>query len=456
MIGSTPMAGEANWHPVHRANAMLRAALLSSARAAESSPESYGAGSLSYAVESVFQGPVSITFPRPLAVRLEALAREQNDAFPGFETMMRELHRDSPQEDDGANFYTPDELETDVALELEHDASPPLDVRSLLEEFRRRQRHASILVAGSILTATVLTIGGVLLVASLAVPGPLPGGNDQSLSRSTSIAWQPPVLNSNAGLTAAVSTNQAAKGEPLAVPGILSATSRASSPQTQTILATSGRQIALAPLLPAGQAGYFLIRGLPLAATLSTGRQSDSGTWLVKAEHAGDLRLAIGEVAEGDYPIEIYVLQSGDQPQARRSLMLRVEAPSRIHQAAASGKDWALALLDVVPAARAAEAPAPVETEAVRQRAQRLLAEGDIAGARLLLLYLAERDEGEAAYELARTYDREMLDALGAKGLAGDLANARGWYERAAKRGNAKAKERLQILASLTETGPSD
>ena len=32
MIGSTPMAGEANWHPVHHANAMLRAALLSSAR----------------------------------------------------------------------------------------------------------------------------------------------------------------------------------------------------------------------------------------------------------------------------------------------------------------------------------------------------------------------------------------------------------------------------------------
>jgi len=42
------------------------------------------------------------------------------------------------------------------------------------------------------------------------------------------------------------------------------------------------------------------------------------------------------------------------------------------------------------------------------------------------------------------------------KGIAGDLKSARTWYERAAKSGNAKATERLKILASLSETGPSD
>ena len=41
---------------------------------------------------------------------------------------------------------------------------------------------------------------------------------------------------------------------------------------------------------------------------------------------------------------------------------------------------------------------------------KRLLDEGDIAAARLLLLHLAERGDGEAAYDLARTFDREMLD----------------------------------------------
>ena len=53
---------------------------------------------------------------------------------------------------------------------------------------------------------------------------------------------------------------------------------------------------------------------------------------------------------------------------------------------------------------------------------------GDIAAARLLLLHLAERGDGEAAYELARTFDREMLAKLGARGLDGDPAQARGWY----------------------------
>ena len=47
-------------------------------------------------------------------------------------------------------------------------------------------------------------------------------------------------------------------------------------------------------------------------------------------------------------------------------------------------------------------------------RAMRLLGEGDIAGARLLFMHLAEQGESEAAYELARTFDGEVLSELGA------------------------------------------
>jgi TPR repeat protein len=85
-----------------------------------------------------------------------------------------------------------------------------------------------------------------------------------------------------------------------------------------------------------------------------------------------------------------------------------------------------------------------------------LLAEGDIAAARLLLIYLAERGEAEAAYELGRTFDRDGLAELGARGIDGDLASARGWYQRAAQGGNAKAARRLKLLASLSGPGPSD
>ena len=178
---------------------------------------------------------------------------------------------------------------------------------------------------------------------------------------------------------------------------------------------------------------------------------------MVKGEHVPALTLALGKTAAGDYPIEVYVLAAGDGPQARRTFVLRVEPPVQAY-AAGAGRNWASGLLDVVPSAHAAEptAAAPANAAVLHDRAQELLDIGDIAAARLLLLHLAERGDGEAAYELARTFDREMLAKLGARGLDGDPAQARGWYQLASQDGNAKAAERLKILASLSGTGPSD
>ena len=481
MIGSsTPLAEQPDWHPVHRANAMLRAALLSSTHPSEPAEDLPSVESLSRAIESVMEGPVRITYPTSLAARLDALAVE--DEFPAFEDLMSGAPRrggasetllpqaDAPlgeaspeawdEADDG--FGETGELMVGVPLDPEIRILPSqVHVQSLLREFRRRQRHASLLVAGSIATAVLLTVGGLVLVASMTAPRPA-DSNNRPPTRSTSVAWQRPANSPlDPGLQrAAVSANRAAKGEPLLVPApagsspLLSVTAPS---QPQTILAASRRQIAFAPLLPPSHAGYLLIRGLPADAKLSAGRKSESGTWLVKGEHVHDLTLSIGEAAEGDYPIEVYVLQSGDGPQARRSLVLRVEAPARTYPVVGPDMDWASALLDVVPSAHAAEeTTVPAEAAVLRERAKRLLEEGDIAAARLLLLHLAERGEGEAAYELARTFDREMLAALGAIGVDGDPARARGWYQRASQVGNVKAAERLKILASLSGTGPSD
>jgi hypothetical protein len=49
----------------------------------------------------------------------------------------------------------------------------------------------------------------------------------------------------------------------------------------------------------------------------------------------------------------------------------------------------------------------PANSTVLLKRAKSLLDEGDIVGARLILQHLAERGEADAAYELARTYDRE-------------------------------------------------
>jgi hypothetical protein len=315
-------------------------------------------------------------------------------------------------------------------------------MHALMGEFQRRQRSASLLVAVSVATAVVLAVGGFVLAASLASPA---GAGPLETPRSTSIAWSKPA----SATPPETSANRATKGEPLVLPAQSGATP---SPSRQIILAASGRQIALGPLLAPSLARYLMIRGLPPEATLSAGRQSGGGAWMVKGAHVPGLTLTLGQAASGDYPVEVYILETGDGPQARRSFLLRV-APSDRATAAAPAATPAPA--PASPGIAAAEV-STVPPGLLRDRAMQLLGEGDIAAARMLLLHLAERGDGEAAYVLARTFDREMLAELGAKGVDGDAASALGWYERASQDGNEKAAERLKILASLAGTGPAD
>jgi TPR repeat protein len=98
----------------------------------------------------------------------------------------------------------------------------------------------------------------------------------------------------------------------------------------------------------------------------------------------------------------------------------------------------------------------PADSAVLLKRAKSLLVEGDIAGARLILQHLAEHGQGDAAYELARTYDKSVLSALGARGVNADQTMAHRWYEQASQQGSAKAAQRLKILASLSVSGPSD
>jgi TPR repeat protein len=162
--------------------------------------------------------------------------------------------------------------------------------------------------------------------------------------------------------------------------------------------------------------------------------------------------LSAGEAATGDYPIDIYLLDAGTTPQARQSLVLRVEPASGAFAAASLDPSWPAALLDMALMSLApGERAASNEPSALFTRALRLLGEGDIAGARLLFRHLADKGESQAAYELARTFDGDVLAALGTRGIAGDRASALHWYERASQSGSAKAADRLKILASLAD-----
>jgi hypothetical protein len=257
-----------------------------------------------------------------------------------------------------------------------------------------------------------------------------------------------------------LTANAADKSEALLIPAtavVNAPTPVEDASPAQVILVTEGRKLALAPLVGPLHARYALLRGLPPEAELSAGQRTASGSWMVKDEEMPDLSLTMGEAANGDYPVDIYLLDAGNAPQARRSLVLRVEPVRPRVYTAGLNLSWASALLDAAAKAPAtAEKIAPAESSVLLARAKLLLSEGDIAGARLLLFHLAERGEGDAAYELARTFDAEMLKKLGASGVESDPAAARSWYEQASQRGSTEAAERLKILASLSVSDPSD
>jgi len=81
------------------------------------------------------------------------------------------------------------------------------------------------------------------------------------------------------------------------------------------------------------------------------------------------------------------------------------------------------------------------------KRSETLIAQGDIAAARLMLTRAAEAGDARAALVLAGTFDPDILRKLGVLGVAGDPGQARTWYTKAAEYGSGEASRRLEQLA---------
>jgi TPR repeat protein len=90
----------------------------------------------------------------------------------------------------------------------------------------------------------------------------------------------------------------------------------------------------------------------------------------------------------------------------------------------------------------------PNEIASLLRRGDALIANGDLAAARLVLRRAADAGDAHAAVALAGTYDPVILEKLGVFGVVPDVAIARDWYEKAKKLGSADAPQRLEVLAS--------
>jgi curved DNA-binding protein CbpA len=88
-------------------------------------------------------------------------------------------------------------------------------------------------------------------------------------------------------------------------------------------------------------------------------------------------------------------------------------------------------------------------TELLIERSERLLAEGDVGAARVLLKRAAEAHDARAALAFGATYDPIMLAVLQVRGAAADASFALDWYARASEFGSREAQERLRLLTNF-------
>jgi hypothetical protein len=191
-------------------------------------------------------------------------------------------------------------------------------------------------------------------------------------------------------------------------------------------------------LVNADNTDIVVLNGLPAGSNMTSGRPMGISAWRLFAFELGNaaIRPAQGFLGGADLTVE---LRRGNRTVDHRTLHLEWTRSPRAATTAA-----------LVPAIIAASTRrlAPEEVSLLVRRGEDLVANGDIAAARLLLQRAAEAEDPRAALALAASYDPVVLEQMRTQGLAANAGLARAWYERARQFGSAEASRRLDVQAA--------
>ncbi len=182
------------------------------------------------------------------------------------------------------------------------------------------------------------------------------------------------------------------------------------------------------------EGALVFVSGLAAGTTLSTGRPWGETGWIIQAADIEKTVLRPPREFSGMMQYTLTLRLADGQSADHQTLRLQWD------QTANGGAPG-----------RETSAPRQLSTEEIAtllKRGEELFKTGDLAGARLLLQRAAEAHDPVGALALATTYDPNVLDELGVRGVAGDRAAARAWYEKAKEYGSREAPKRLELLAS--------
>jgi len=236
---------------------------------------------------------------------------------------------------------------------------------------------------------------------------------------------------------------------------------------------------------------FLMFRNMPQDFRLSAGFGTE-GYWAVAVPDADELEMLPTQDFTGAFVLETLLVRTvGDQPDRalsniaflpeagasasdepveQQSLSLRLDAlgspfagDSAANPTAALGsassdraQDNAAPsiLTNTPPDAVPDDAPArtPVELkasdQALFQRGNTLLEQGNLAAARLIYRRLALKNHLASALALASTYDPDFLARINVRGLQPDVEDAMRWYKLAAELGSDVAAQRLRALSA--------
>ena len=232
-----PLAERLDCHPVHRATALLHQVLLSPPGISPDPDEILDHSTLRFntAPTGLGDGAASVTYQASLSALLGLPAIKDRDIScqPPASLQLDVPAPDKPNEEPSEEEETPDGT-TEAQLE------------GLIQAFHRRQQQASLIVTCSVVTAVVLTIGGLALLFNVAS-----SNAEMTPKVKTSAVWIGPDAHVR------VTPNRSAKAAPLLIRAKANPQPHASSQATsaaQVVHATSGHELALAPLPAAADA----------------------------------------------------------------------------------------------------------------------------------------------------------------------------------------------------------
>jgi hypothetical protein len=206
-----------------------------------------------------------------------------------------------------------------------------------------------------------------------------------------------------------------------------------------------------------GPRGNVVIGGFAPGSTVSSGQALGPDTWVLSPSQIDGAVITPPSGFAGAMDLLFELRLADGRVVDRKHARLEWSAPPPV--AAANVPPAAPRAMPAAGASAAGPVPAVAtdassrtlgseEIIALLKRGNELVAHGDLVGARLFFERAAQAGESRAALALASTYDPLVLEQMGERGLAPDVALARFWYERAKELGSKEAPERLEVLVS--------